>query len=447
MRNTLRAIAAVLAVLAFCAPFMFWASDDAQPQARDLAEVTLTVPPVVTVQTTLSPAETTTTTATTTTTVSSDAQPDPVSTTTTTAPPIQITIAAVGDILPHQGILDSVLDPATGAYDFEPVFSPVAPFLAEADYAVGNLESRVAGAEYGYSGYPLFNSPVELLYVLKATGFDLMATANNHALDQGWDGLVATLDNLDTAGLAHVGTHRSAAEKEAPLIVDVKGVKVAFLNYTAWLNGLEPPAEHEAYAVNVLDVDAVAEEAMTARMWGADVVVALLHYGDEYEREPTEEQVAISQGTADVEGLLGRGVDVIIGSHPHVVQPIVHVLQWTDWSLPDTYVAYSLGNFVSAQRDRYRDSGLVAYINIEKTGQRASVTGISYLPVYVQHSTAASPTRYRVLPVFPGLDPGTDTPLTSDEEQRMDEVWAELSAMLYRPNEDIRPLDPNDLGL
>jgi poly-gamma-glutamate synthesis protein (capsule biosynthesis protein) len=444
VRSVLKAAAVILAVLVFCAPFIFWPSDDAEPSALELSQVTLTVPPVVTVENTPPASQTTVTIAVTTTT---EAPAVPTTTTTTTEAPLQITIAAVGDIIPHQGILDSVRDPTSGAYDFWPVFDPIAPFLANADYTIGNLETKVAGEDYGYSGYPLFNAPDELLAALKHAGVDLVGTANNHALDRGWEGIVATLDQLDAAGLTHVGTYRSMAEKRIPLIVDIQGVKVAFINYTSWLNGLEPPKESGAYAVNVLNADAIAEEAMVARMWGAEVVVAMLHYGDEYERRPNEEQIRVSQGTEEFKGLLSRGVDVIIGSHPHVVQPIVHVLQWREWSLPDTYVAYSLGNFLSAQRDRYRDSGLIAYINIEKKDQRAYVTGINYLPVYVQRSVTGYPVRYRILPVLPGLDPGSDAPLTTTDEQRMDQVWEELSEMLYRPNEHIKPLDPAALGL
>jgi hypothetical protein len=102
---------------------------------------------------------------------------------------------------------------------------------------------------------------------------------------------------------------------------------------------------------------------------------------------------------------------------------------------------------VSAQRQRYTDSGLIAYIHIEKRGLRVSVTGVSYLPVYVQRSDLAYPVAYRVVPVLPGLEPDTDIPLTQTDEDRMDQVWEELGAMLYRPDEDIRPLNPTDLGL
>ena len=395
--------------------------------------VTATVPPTVVVGTTAPPPETTTTTT--------EASPEPESSTTTTTAPIHITVAAVGDVLPHMPILNSVRDPQTGSYDFGPVFAPIAPYLARPDYTLVNLETRFAGPEPGYSGYPRLNSPAELAYALKGAGVDLLATANNHSLDLGWDGITGTLDRLDAAGLAHVGTYRSMEEKRVPFIADIRGIRVAFLNYTASLNGLIPPEEHKAYAVNILDADTVAVDAATARLWGADVVIALLHFGEEYERQPSEEQLDISQE------ILSRGVDVIIGSHPHVVEPIAHVVQYASWKVTDKYVAYSLGNFISAQRWRYSDSGLVAYVHLEKRGFRTFVTGVSYLPVYVQRAVEEAPVRYRVLPVLPGVEPQTDVPPTDAEKRRMAEVWEELRDQLYRPDENIAPLYPADLGL
>jgi poly-gamma-glutamate synthesis protein (capsule biosynthesis protein) len=333
------------------------------------------------------------------------------------------------------------MDPITGWYDFWPIFAPVAPYLARADYAVANLETRLAGAEVGYSGYPLFNSPVGLANALKGAGIDLVTTANNHSMDMGWEGIVGTLDRLDNLGLAHVGTYRSMKERETPFIVNIQGIKVAFLNYTELLNGPAVPEEKKAYAVNILDPDVVAQDAMLARMWGADVVIALLHYGYEYEREPSDAQIEISKE------ILSRGVDVILGSHAHVVQPIEHVFEYENWRVNDRYVVYSLGNFVSAQRERYQDSGLIAYVHLEKKGLRTYVTGISYLPVYVQRSTGQTPVRYRVLPVLPWAEPASDVPITAADEERMTQVWEELRDILYRPDEDIRPLNPGDLGL
>jgi len=435
VRNALKAIGAALAVIAFCAPLIFWPADDAGTTPTELAQATVTVPPVVMVATTLAPGETTTTSTT-------EVVAEPTSTTTTTEAPISITIAAVGDILPHESILDSVRT-ENGWYNFWPIFDPVAPYLRYADYAVGNLETRLAGEQAGYTGYPLFNSPDELAGVLRSAGLDLMATANNHSMDMGWDGIVRTLDELDDVGLAHVGTNRSAAERATPLVVDINGIDVGFLNYTEYLNGLSVPQEHEAYGVNMLDIDKVTEDAALARMYGADIVVALLHYGDEYAREEDAARQALSQE------ILSRGVDVILGAHPHVVQPIDHVLS-RSWKFSDKYVAYSLGNFISAQRNTYKeftDEGVIAYIHVTKSDLRTYVTGVSYLPLYVQRSTEQSPARYRILPVLPGLEPNTDTALSNYDEERMSVVWEDLRGLLYKPDERITPLDPKDLGL
>jgi poly-gamma-glutamate capsule biosynthesis protein CapA/YwtB (metallophosphatase superfamily) len=435
MRNAFKAFGAILAVLALCAPLMFWPTDEGQTTPTLLSQATVTLPAIAVVPTTLPPDETSTTTTST----LPSTQP---STTTTTAEPTEdITVAAVGDVLPHMAIVNSVRDPITGGYQFYPVFAPVAPYLRAADYTVANLETTFGGPGIPYSASTSsFNSPDSLAGALRDAGINLVSTANNHALDQGWDGLVRTLDVLDASGLSHVGTYRSPEERATPFIVNIKGIEVAFLDYTDSLNGLDLTDEHAAYAVNTLDVDKVAADAALARMWGADVVIALLHYGDEYERIPNERQISVSKD------ILSHGVDVILGSHTHVVQRIDHVFEYT-WTVNDKYVAYSLGNFVSAQREQYRDSGLIAYVHISKTGQRTRVTGIEYLPVYVQLASEPSGDAYRVLPVSPGRDPVTDTTLTELDRQRMASVWDELRSVLYRPDEDIQNLDPFEFGL
>lgn len=437
VRNALKVVGAVLAVILLCSPLIFWPTGDGQTATAELSQATVTVPPTALFPTTLPPDQTTTTTT------EVSTEPTTTTTTTTTLAPISITIAAVGDVLPHESIVDSVWQRETDSYDFRPVFAPVAAYLRAADYAVANLETRLGDPESGYTGYPEFNSPLGLAYALRSAGVDLVSTANNHSLDQGWEGVVGTLNRLDSVGLAHVGTNRSLSERQTPFIANIQGIRVAFLNYTEWLNGIEPPEEHQEYAVSILDAKTVAKDAALARLWGADVVIALLHYGDEYERQPNEFQLEVSKQ------ILSGGVDVILGSHPHVVQPIEHVLEFDTerWRVNDKYIVYSLGNFVSAQRVRYRDSGLVAYVHITKNGLRTYVTGVSYLPVYVQRATEGDEVSFRVLPVLPGSQVGTDTTLTAEDEERMAAVWDEIRDLLYLPDENIAPLVPSDLGL
>ncbi len=372
---------------------------------------------------------------------------------------IRLTIAFVGDVIPHERLVDSARIPRTRpgngvsprgttwapVYDFGPILQHVAPYLRAADYAVANLETPLAGPGSGYTGFPLFNAPLELALALRQAGIDLCTTANNHCLDRGWSGLVATLDRLDQLGLAHVGTNRSLAERQTPLVVDLKGVRVAFLAYTESLNGHSPPHEQRAYAVNRLDVDQVTADAALARLWGAEIVVALVHWGDEYERRPHPRQTAITRALLESEAVLSRSVDVIIGHHPHVVQPIARARAAVGCN--SKYVAYSLGNFLSNQPWRYSDSGLVAYLHLEKSGFRVRVTGLSYLPVYVQRDVSRFPTRYRVLPVLPGHETLSDLPLSSAQRARLAQIPAELEPLLPRPEEGVQLLDPSLLGL
>jgi hypothetical protein len=449
MRNALKALGAVLAVVALCAPLMLLPGEDTQPVLGS-AGVTLTVPPTVVVATTIPGLEPTTTT---TEAPPPPPAPEPTSSTTTTTGPIRVTIAAVGDILAPMPIMESVRDPQTGSYDFGPILAPIAPYLFKADYTVGALEPRLAGPEAGYSAEPVANAPRELAFELKKTGMDLVATANSHSLDLGWEGLVGTLDRLDDAGLAHVGTSRSQKERNTPVIADIRGIKVAFLNYTASVAAKLPAEDKKDFAVNTLDLETVIQDAATARSWGADAVVAMLNYGTEYEREPRTDQVALS------EQILNHGVDAILGYHARVVQPIGHIFTYASWRANDKYVAYSLGDFLSAEeavsaeepvsalQPESPESGLIAYLHLEKRDLRTYVTGVSYLPVYFQAVTGEKTAKYRILPVLPLLEPVTDVPLTAADRQKMAQVWEDARGLLYRPNENISPLVPADLGL
>ncbi|MCL6560965.1 MAG: CapA family protein [Firmicutes bacterium] len=332
----------------------------------------------------------------------------------------------------HLPVVDSTYDLKTGAYNFSQLFSPVAPYLKRADYTVVNLETRLAGPTHGYHGYPLFNTPADLAQHLQKAGVDLVATANNHSLDMGWDGIVSTLDNLDAAGLSHVGTYRSEAEKLKPFLVNVKGIKLAFLNYTASTNGLPLPPGKE-FSVNLLDPAAVTAEAQAARNQGADLVIAVLHWGNEYQRYPDEPQRQLATN------LFVYGVDIIIGSHPHVVQPIERITVQRDGASRDCIVAYSLGNFVSAQDWRYSDSGVILYLQIEKSDTGTFVRSVQYLPVWVQTRYVAGRERYRVLPVHPAINPATDIPLNQKNRERMTQVWEELLPHLNKPAQGIVP--------
>jgi poly-gamma-glutamate capsule biosynthesis protein CapA/YwtB (metallophosphatase superfamily) len=437
MRNALKALGALLMVVALCAPLMLL-PEDAPSVVLGYAGVTITVPPTVVVATTIPGLEPTTTT----TEVAPPPPPEPTSstTTTTTTPTIDITIAAAGDIPAPMPILESVRDPKTNSYDFAPVFAPIAPYLSKADYTVAALQPRLAGLQAGYSSYPTANAPGELAYALKHVGVDLLATANLHSLDLGADGVSGTLDRLDAAGIAHVGTSRSQRERDTPVIADIRGIRVAFLDYTGAVAKVLLDVDKKDFVVNTLDLATVRKDAMTARGWGADAVIAMIDFSSQ-DQQPPNDPKALS------EEILNNGVDAILGCNGGLVDSIGHIFP-RSWLANDKYVAYSLGDFLSTQQADNPDTGLIAYIHLQKRGLRTYVTGVSYLPVYMQTSTATeeTPAKYRVLPVLPGLEPATDVALTNLDRQRMAQEWNDFRRNLYRPDENISPLAPADLA-
>lgn len=424
MRNALKALGTAVAIVALCAPLILWPTEDPQLSLASSSGVTLTVPATVIVSTTLSPAQTTTTTT--------EPAPAPPPPTTTTTAPLTATVAIAGDVVVDAEVMASVRDQTTGGHDFSAILAPVTPYLAHADYTVACLEPRLAGPEYGYSDSPLLNAPRELAFALRAAGVDLVATANRHSLDFGLVGVKGTLDRLEDAGLAHVGTYRSAAERVRPRVVNVRGIRVAFLDYTDRVNRALPTVEETARHVGLLDVETVRQDVKTAQTWGADAVVVLLNYGEPLAAGPTEEQTTLTRQ------LLSLGADVIVGTRP-AAQTIAHVVTYATSRISDKFVAYSLGDLVTGTVEERQGVGFILYLHLRKEGLRTSIAGVGYLPVYVQSTVVGEKAAFRVLPVIPGLDPETDLPLTDADRGRMIRVWEDMRALLYRPDENIVP--------
>ncbi len=350
---------------------------------------------------------------------------------------VTVRITAVGDLLMHMPVVNSAYDHSTQKYDFKPVFADVAWFFEEADYTIANLETRLAGAHRGFVSYPLFNTPSELALDLRELGVDLLTTANNHSLDMGWQGLVHTLDVIEEAGLAAIGTYRTAEEKERPFVVDLEGIRVGIYNYTYGTNGLPLPSDHP-YAVNLINYEAIAEEISRLREAGADIIIGCLHYGDEYQRTPSAYQKDVSQRVCEL------GTDIIIGGHPHVVQPMEFLSVEHDGEPRECFVAYSLGNFISNQRWQYSDSGIILNLEISKdlnTGE-TGLTAVDYIPVWVQKAPEADRIKFRVVPcdqaIFDFYDQAVPA-FTHAEYQRIREVKEEMSTLLDRPEQGILP--------
>jgi poly-gamma-glutamate capsule biosynthesis protein CapA/YwtB (metallophosphatase superfamily) len=267
-------------------------------------------------------------------------------------------------------------------FDFRPMFDPVRSLIGEADLAVCHLETPLSPTNERLSGYPIFNAPREVARAAVYAGFDACSTASNHAYDRGLEGIIGTLDVLDRTGLAHAGTARSRAENRRPTLMRVKGFKVALLSYTAQLNATAIPTE--PWSVNIIEVPAILSEARRARARGAQFVMVSLQWGVEYQREPTREQRRVARRL-----LRSRTVDLILGHHAHVVQPLGRI--------EGKYAVFGMGNFLSNQSSKCclpaTQDGVVVRIEVVEQNGRLRATDIGYTPTRVDIGT------YRVVPI------------------------------------------------
>lgn len=316
----------------------------------------------------------------------SPATPAPPATSSSSVAPPTFTLVATGDVLIHQGGSLTGGAQRDRGYDFSEVLAPVAPVLREADVAICHLETPVAPPGGPYRGYPSFAVQPDIVGALAGAGYDLCSTASNHSLDDGFDGVVRTLDVLDAAGVAHTGTYRSSAESERPRIVDVGGVRVGHVAATFGLNGMPLPRGRE-WAVDVAevpDVERVLAGAARARAAGAEVVVASLHCCAEYAADPTTEQVAAVSAL-----LASPDVDLVLGHHAHVVQPMQRV--------DGEWAAYGLGNHVAQHSTRgyaTEDSMIARFTFTRGADGRFGVTRAEAIPVRIDLGADA----VRVLP-------------------------------------------------
>lgn len=344
-----------------------------------------------------------------------------------TPEPIKIRITAVGDFLMHTPLLTASLDQNTGRYDFKDIFKETGEYLSKPDFTMVNLETRLAGPEKGYSGYPRFNTPSELADNMKELGIDLVATANNHSMDMGREGVIKTLDNLDRAGLHHVGTYRSLPERDKPAIFEVKGIRVGVINYTQDTNGIPVPSDAD-YMVNLIKKELMLKEIERIRENRCDFLIAYMHFGTEYQRHPNEFQKTLARQ------LFEAGVDVVLGSHPHVIQPLEWQKVFWEGKEKQVLVAYSLGNFVSNQRWRYSDSGMILNLDIEKNeGESAYLAGANYIPVWVQTYRLDGKTKYRVVPVDKAIkdyELKSDPLRTEFDYRQLKQVWQDTTELM-----------------
>ncbi|MEV7555299.1 CapA family protein [Amycolatopsis sp. NPDC089917] len=316
------------------------------------------------------------------------------------APDGAFTVVATGDVLIHPALTDQAKEDGKGEIDYRPLLAGIKPLISGADLGICHLETPLAPKGGPYSGYPSFSAPPEIVDALKDTGYDNCSTASNHTIDQGAEGATRTLDKLDEAGIKHTGSARSAEEAKKPLIVDVKGVKVAQISFAYGFNGIKVPAG-KPWLVNQIDAEDVIAQAKAARKAGAQVVVASLHWGTEYQHEATAEQRSLAKK------LLGDdSIDLIIGHHAHVVQPFERI--------NGKWVAYGLGNSVARHSEPKgsTEQGAAVRFRFVRDGERWKVDKAEYVPTLVQ---LGPPIRLLDLTAGQSGDAGAEALKATDE--------------------------------
>jgi poly-gamma-glutamate capsule biosynthesis protein CapA/YwtB (metallophosphatase superfamily) len=317
----------------------------------------------------------------------------PTPTPTPTPEPRTFTLVGTGDVLLHERLWRQAerdaAETGNGVLDFTPQLAHIAPIVSDADLAICHLEVPLAPADGPYEGYPTFSGPPQVVSALDATGYDACSTASNHTFDQGAGGVTRTLDALDAAGIAHAGSARTPSEAEQTTIVDVETtegpVKVGLLSYTYGFNGIPYPASQTFWA-NEIDEQEILADAATARQRGAEVVVVALHWGTEYDHDPNSQQAEVAPR------LIGApDIDLLLGHHAHVVQPIENI--------GGKWVVYGMGNLMAnhAEPQGPKSEGLLTRFTFTEdlsTG-RFAVTTAEYLPLY---QTYEPPVEVLVVP-------------------------------------------------
>lgn len=300
----------------------------------------------------------------------------------------RISLLFAGDIMGHDSQIASAYDPLKKTYDYASCFQFVQPYVDSVDLAIGNLEVTLAGPPY--KGYPQFSSPDALGATLKNIGFDVLVTANNHCVDRGRRGLERTVMMLDSFNIAHTGTFKDSVSriKETPLIVEKNGIKLAILNYTYGTNGIPVTKPN---IVNHLDTAIMRQDLTLAKATNPDVIIVFTHWGAEYQSLPSKGQKDLT------EFCFQHGAQLVIGAHPHVLQP----MEWRKEK--NQFVAYSLGNYISGQRKRYTDGGAMAYLELKKINFKAdsAITTIDSAGYYLGwvYRTVDTNKDYYLVPV------------------------------------------------
>ncbi|HEX9252065.1 MAG TPA: CapA family protein [Ignavibacteriaceae bacterium] len=349
---------------------------------------------------------------------------------------VTISISVVGDLMCHSPQFEYARV-SKDSFDFSPVYRNAKKYLSNSDFTFGNLETVTAGKENGgYTGYPFFNSPASYLSALKEAGFDLLVTANNHSIDRKEKGILKTIDEINSRKLHYVGTYTSQQDRDSIRIFDVKGIKIAFLAYSYGTNG-NPIPKGKDYLVNLIDYNLIERDILSAKVNGAELVLVHFHFGEEYKREPVQFQKDVVNKT------IALGADIIIGGHPHVLQP-VNFYKTNNAKLDSGFVAYSMGNFISNQRDRYKDAGMILTLKIKKDflKNNIEINEVNYLPTWVFKGNTKYGSEYLIMPSENISD--TTLNLSSSELLKMNQAFDDTRYLITKYTNNIKLREQRD---
>lgn len=323
---------------------------------------------------------------------------------------VSASILAAGDVMFHTPQIKGAYNAESGTFDFKESFSRVKNIVEKADLALVNYETVAAGVDRGFNGYPNFNSPIETIEALSYAGFDVLSTANNHCLDQGKAGAVSTIEAIKNYGLENIGTYYG--ENNKILIKEVNDIKIGLLSYTYGCNGMEfSLSEDELNSmVNIIDEERIKSDIEKAVDMGSDLVVVFIHWGNEYQREPSEAQLELGRKMVE------WGANIVFGSHPHVIQR-PEIIKHNG---KDNFIIYSLGNFLSNQRretinNKYTEDGIMVTVNVEKdfAKNETTIKDIIYTPTWVYKYNFNGLAKYEIIPL---------------EETKLDEIDPKINS-------------------
>lgn len=339
----------------------------------------------------------------------------------------QVKILAMGDMIFHQPIVKNY---RTGeSYDFTPIFANISEDINWADLAIANFEGSV-NSNRKLSGFPMFNFPKESIYSLKNAGFDILSTANNHSLDTGLEGVAETISHIKESGMKSFGTLVEDGEKG--IVVEKNGIKIGLISFTDTLNGMDSLMRNKEYSVNTFSQDLAGDIKNLKDK--SDIVIVYPHWGNEYQHHPSERQIFLK------EKLHEYGADIILGSHPHVLQRY----EVEEINNKKLFTIYSMGNALSNQRvENLKKSGVDTGALVKLEFEKDNISGVTNLksfevqPTYVNRYRANGRLNYNVVKlqdIRPGgkLSDGIDKNLQNSADKKYKEALGVLQGEIWR---------------